>query len=863
MPTPPQPDPTETELLVGYVRTALERIAAGEAVDPATLCRAHPHLVAPLAEALGLGEALAQLDPDAVRSDPLAGHLLGGRYRLEQCLGRGAMGVVYRAQDQELHRAVAVKILDARLFTDPVAEQRFQREAETLAALQHPAIVPVFDRGRTAEGIHFLVMELLDGAPLSAVLQRISEHDDEAPVAAVAAVAGAGSGRESSWWRLCARWGAELAAGLHAAHQAGIVHRDVKPSNAFVRADGRAVLLDFGIAAREADARLTATATTLGTPWYMAPEQVAAGGGPAGPTLDVYGLCASLYHLLSGQPPYQGDPAQVLVALAQRDPLPLRQLRRGLPVDLAAIVERGIERDPSRRYPTAAALAADLHAFLEHQPVQARPIGWLGRRWRSARRSPARALAVLASAIALTLLAVAAPLWANQRARQRAEQKAQLAATLPVLLAVEGQPRQRLVEALLPDQQEVMRLLDQLVELDGADLPVRLFRAAMHLDRGEPRLAADDLRAIATNHRSHYLAELARRYAAAQADHKGTEAVDLVGLPEPDGPDAAFVAGFHELRNRHVDGFAERAERWLRAAGNHVPARDLRTIALLAMTDGLGDARRRRELFQEAHDETLRLEEAYGRPTARTLAVRGAALVGLRRYEDAVPVLEHSLQLRPDRHSPLINLGIALRRLNRPDAAARVLEQAHAVRPDYWNTCYTLAQLALDRGDLAAARQWASRVPSSGPGGLDWLHPDLLATIDLAEAMLNRRSDETAMQAAATRAVQHYDEALAAVTRAGDRQRLQTRRQVAQSLLAADLDQALIGLLNLVQLEPTNPYQIANVAGLLAADGLGPDATAWIGIYLRRLAATLAEGDAALSARLQGEIQAIVQSLSR
>lgn len=848
-----------TELLVHYVRLALEQLARGEQVQPTQLCREHPHVAAPLAEALGLADALVAMPDGAVRGDPLAGHLLAGRYRLSECLGRGAMGVVYGAEDVELRRQVAVKILDARLFADPVAEQRFQREAETLAALRHPAVVAVHDRGRTPEGIHFLVMELLAGAPLSAVLHAVDDGGD--PVAAVRDAL-ALELAPGSWWRQCARWGAELADGLAAAHAAGIVHRDVKPSNVWIRGDGQPVLLDFGIAVRGSEAKLTATQTTLGTPWYMAPEQVK-GGARGDPTLDVYGLCATLYHLLAMRPPYQGEPAQVLVQLQQQDPPPLRRLRPELPRDLCAVVERGMERDPRARYPGAAALAGDLRAFLEHRPVAARPIGWLGRRWRAARRRPARTIAVLTSAVAMVVLAVLAWTLHAEAERTRLQRVRELSAQLPIHLAVEGQPDQRLVEVLLPDQREATALLDRILELAPDDLPVRLFRAGMRLDAGEAAAAAADLEHVAQNRDSAYLRALAERYRAVPAGGKGTEVVDVGGLPEPDGPEACFVAGFHELRNRHVSGFAERAAEWLgRVAADYVPARDLRTIALLAQTDALPAFPQRAPLFQEVYDESLRLEAIYRQPTARVLAVRGTALVGLRRYEEAIAPLQQSLELRPGRHSPLINLGIALRRTARLQAAVVTLEEAWRLRPSYWNTPYTLSQVFRDLGDFAAARLWAERVPATGPGGLEWKQPDLWGNLELAEAMTHRGGDADAAAECARRAVAAFDRALAAAKADNLRQILEVRRAVAAALLADDLNQALVGLLRQLQMEPEDPYQIANLASLLPAQGLDPLATIWLDIWLRSLALKLAPHDPQLRARMQDGIQAALRRAS-
>ncbi|MCK5944482.1 MAG: protein kinase, partial [Planctomycetes bacterium] len=207
------------------MRAALARMDEGEELDLDALCGEHPHLRGPLAEVLGLTDALAGLQRDALREDPLAGLLLHDRYQLRACVGRGAMGVVYVADDRELRREVAVKILDARMFRDDAAEQRFQREAEALAALQHPNVVAVFDRGRTPEGIHFLVMERLEGATLAALLEQLESGDDAAQ-----AVAEHVDGDVEHWPRQVAGWGRALADGLAAAHLQQLVHRDVKPS---------------------------------------------------------------------------------------------------------------------------------------------------------------------------------------------------------------------------------------------------------------------------------------------------------------------------------------------------------------------------------------------------------------------------------------------------------------------------------------------------------------------------------------------------------------------------------------------------------------------------------------------------------
>jgi tetratricopeptide (TPR) repeat protein/tRNA A-37 threonylcarbamoyl transferase component Bud32 len=842
-------NPEEQELLIAYVARALARLDAGETVDPATLCRDHPQLANAVAELLGLQQDLPRLQFAAQREDPLQGALLAGRYRLADCLGRGAMGVVYAGVDQELQRPVAVKILDVRLFRDPFAERRFQREAEALASLQHAHVVAVFDRGRTPEGIHFLVMERLQGATLAALIERID--GGQSGTAAATAITGADG--ETSWPHRCARWARDLAHGLAAAHERGLVHRDVKPSNVFLCSTGRTVLLDFGIAARHTDGRLTATRTTLGTPWYMAPEQVRGGGQvQAQPTLDVYGLGALLYHLLAGRPPYEGDAATVLAALAQRAPLPLPQARPGLPRDLVAIVDRCLERDPARRYPTASALAADLDAFLQHLPVAARPVGAIGRRWRQWRLAPARPLAVLALVAALLV----AGLWwhsaADQRERARAAQVAALYATLPSLLAVEGRPEERILQPLHAEHQVGIELLDRLLQLAPDDLPARLFRACLRQDLGDAEAAAADFAVLARRTDSEYLRALAARYVAADGAQAGARVIDLTGLPEPVSAAECYVAGFHELRQSDVRGFAARAEAlFARAAAEYPPARDGRLLALAGLAERQS-GEEKAATVKLLYDESVALEQLYGGPTARTCAMRGLALTMREEYRAAIPDLERSLQLRPQRHGPLQNLAVCWQRLGELNRAHEYLRQALQVRPFAWNTRQVLAQVERDRGNFAVALGYAESLAKTGNRGEAWKQPDLLGSIALAQAQALLATDATAAQAAAARAVAAYDEALAVRNDPEARQ----RRELAAALQLLRPQQHVVPFARALLEKPDQAYQLANLAFLLPVGGLDATETAWLAAVLRQLAHDRAAGDEVFRARMQQEIEA-------
>lgn len=843
-------DPRETESLVDLVARGIARLDAGEAVDPAALCAEQPHLASVVAELLGMQRQLPQLQQAALGEDPLQGALLAGRYKLASCLGRGAMGVVYRGEDQELRRSVAIKILDARMFRDAAAEPRFQREAEALAMLQHPNVVAVFDRGRTPEGVQYLVMELLEGTSLATLLRRID--DGEAPMAAVAAVCGP-QPADLTWPRLCARWVRELSLGLGAAHEHGLVHRDVKPSNVFVDRTGRPVMLDFGIAAHHAAEKLTATQTTLGTPWYMAPEQLCAGGvGEAKPSLDIYGLGATLYHLLAGRTPYEGEIAQVFAALQTSDPAPLAQLRPGLPRDLVAIVERCLERQPERRYATASALAADLDAFLQHLPVTARPISALSRRLRAWRRAPAKPIATLAAALLLIVGGFVAPVLVTERAEARASAQRGLYATLPSLLAIEGWPDERILGALQGEHRTGIGLLDQLLALDPDDLPARLFRACLRQDLGDRDGAVDDFAVLAARGDSPYLQALAARYAAADPARAGAKAIDTAGLPAPQSPPECFVAGYHELRLSDVAGFAERADAlFARAADAYMPARDGRLFALAA----LGEQRSGEEqaaTIKQLYDETVALEALYGGSTARTCAMRGVALMMRRDYRAAIPELKASLALRPDRHGPYQNLGVAHLRLDDLAGAEHYLQQALRVRPFAWNTRFTLAQLLRARGDFAGAYKFAEGLEKTGLRGEAWKLPDLLGSIAQAEALALRGSDVAASQAAAARSVTAYDEALAVRATA----EAQQRRAISVALLEDRPQAALVPFARTLLADPSSAYQLANLAFLMPPGGLDAAQTAWLAAIVRQLARQKADGDKVFQRRMSDEIDA-------
>jgi serine/threonine protein kinase len=320
------------------------------------------------------------------KSSDIVGRL--GSYDLLVELGRGAMGVVYRAFSLQLCRPCAVKVMIPGERMSALDIQRFQNEAMLAARLQHPHIVSVFDAGED-QGWFYIVMELVDGKPLTSL---IDDGSDEAMMRGVRTIA-------------------EAARALHYAHGKGIVHRDIKPDNILIDADGHPHVTDFGIAKSvDADARMTMRGVLVGTPIYMSPEQANGEVAAIGPRSDIYSLGVTLYELCAGEAPFESDNIYDIIAriLTDEPPSPRdvarRRRNRDLPLDLENICLKAIEKDAGRRYQTALAMAEDIEAYLEDRPVSARPISTAERLQKLIRRN--RGMFAIAAVVFTTLLVV-------------------------------------------------------------------------------------------------------------------------------------------------------------------------------------------------------------------------------------------------------------------------------------------------------------------------------------------------------------------------------------------------------------------------------------------------------------------------
>lgn len=309
-----------------------------------------------------------------------------GEFRLLREIGRGGMGIVYEAHQPSLDRRVAVKSITAAGNLHPASLARFKREALTMARLDHSGIVRVLDVG-SQDDEHYFVMELVEGESLE---RRITRWRD-------------GSLTTDAYVREVIAIVAEVCDALEYAHRLGIVHRDVKPSNILIRPNGRAVLVDFGLAWEGNVPSLTATGMAIGTPHYMSPEQVR--GEELDARSDVFALGATLYEALTLERPFPGDrPEQILANILMRDPVDPRRRKRELSSEIAAVVMKALEKEPLGRYPSAAAFGADLRAFLEYRPVLARRPSAIVRIVRWAKRERLKATMVSALLLVVPIL---------------------------------------------------------------------------------------------------------------------------------------------------------------------------------------------------------------------------------------------------------------------------------------------------------------------------------------------------------------------------------------------------------------------------------------------------------------------------
>ena len=349
------------ERLASLVASLADRHQRGDSIDIVEECRLYPEFASELKSLWGtivVTEAVGAVEASAIK----LGRDIGsgawqlplpyefGDFELRELIGRGGMGIVYRAQQISLDREVAVKMILKDQLATQQDRQRFFAEARATAKLEHPGIVPVYDVGEI-EGRPYFVMKFIKGKTLYELIQDGGLNP-----------------------RTAARYLEQICRAVQFAHDRGIVHRDIKPSNILIDESGHARLTDFGLAkVSDSMDSLTKTGVVLGTPTYMSPEQASGRMGPIGPSSDIYSLGSVLYHAITGQPPFVGrNPVDLVFKILEQDPPPPRVLAPSLDRDLEMIAVRALQKPQDLRYASASTMGDDLLAYLRDEPISAR-----------------------------------------------------------------------------------------------------------------------------------------------------------------------------------------------------------------------------------------------------------------------------------------------------------------------------------------------------------------------------------------------------------------------------------------------------------------------------------------------------------
>ena len=427
----------DTALVARLLEEYLEQFESGEFVDLEMLLADHPHVAPRVRDCLqslqlvqDVTSGLATPTGTSAHDEPPLQHI--GEFKIIREIGRGGMGVVYEAQQQSLNRRVALKVLPFAALLDPRRLARFHNEAQAAAMLKHAHIVSVFSVG-CERGIHFYAMELIDGQSLAEVIPDLQYEANADGISAsgcsakedaayeseqfgdwknsaaadtdpVARLSTGNSANRQSFFRGVAHLGIDASNALHYAHQNGVIHRDVKPSNLLLDREGKLHVTDFGLARIQSGNELTMTGDVLGTLRYMSPEQLKEQF--VGERTDVYSLGVTLYELASGVPAFPAEQRHELVQqLLESNPVSLKKVAPSIPRDLETIILRSMEKDPAARYANCSELRDDLQRFLDHRPVKARRVS----RWERTRRwiLRNRGVSALLATVMVLLLSIA------------------------------------------------------------------------------------------------------------------------------------------------------------------------------------------------------------------------------------------------------------------------------------------------------------------------------------------------------------------------------------------------------------------------------------------------------------------------
>ena len=608
-------------------------------------------------------------------------------YEIEAVLGRGGMGVVFRAKHLRLNRTVALKMTLSDAYASTHERERFQREAEAVAALRHPNVVQIHDVG-DSEGRPYFTMEFVEGGSLAKELSGTPQPARDA-AALLATLAGA----------------------VEAAHASGIVHRDLKPANVLLTRDGTPKISDFGLARRlDEDDSLTRTGAVLGTPSYMAPEQADGKARAWGPAVDVYALGAILYEMITGRPPFRGNtPAETVQQVLTLDPAAPSRLNARVPRDLETICLKCLHKETCLRYCTAAALAEDLGRFLRGEAVAARPEGNLARLVRRVRRRPVLSVALAAGTLAILAL-VGGGLWViSDRAATAREAEAERAATnratgedlreLARWLRKSAWPEARAALERAKgrlgnhESEELRRLLEQGTR--DLECATRLEEIPLEFIRGLPR----------------------ETYRFEERDVKYEKAFREVGLGQVHD-DPEVVAG--RIRRSDIrTALVAALDRWS-AISPDPPRRNwVLRVAVLADPDPTG-------WRTQARAPNLRTDQAALVELIRTAPVAdqsASLLLALARQlnvnnKELVPFLKRSQQAHPDDLLLNVSLGDLLMLHGRnPGEAVRYYQAVASIRPDldlgYYKLGIALSAANRDEEAIEQFRKAVKVDPSS------------------------------------------------------------------------------------------------------------------------------------------------------